>query len=117
MKLKFNRNQIIVLGIAFLFIFYGLAQAVFKFELNKKITDEISFVLLIGAFILIFSGRKKNTSQTTTDDKGEEKTENRIEGGAVDKTVDITADSIADVTADSPVYETADSIADETTDN
>lgn len=81
MKLKLNRNQIIVLGIAFLFIFYGLAQGIFNISIDKKIIDQVSFVLLIGAGILIFTGRKKKTDkdyQNIVENEVESKKENIV---------------------------------------
>jgi len=58
-RIKFQRNQIFAITIAFIFIFYGIAQSIFKFNVNKNIIDAISFILAIIAGGLILSGRKK----------------------------------------------------------
>ena len=79
MKINLKRNQIFALAIAFIFIFYGLTQAIFQFNVNKKIVDDISFILLIIAAGLIFSGRKKK-GNNDTGNKTEDKTEDEIEG-------------------------------------
>ena len=83
MKINLKRNQIFALAIAFIFIFYGLTQAIFQFNVNKKIVDDISFILLIIAAGLIFSGRKKKGNNDTGN-----KTEDEIEGITEDKTED-----------------------------
>jgi len=57
--MKFRRNQIITIVIAFIFIFYGISHSVFKFNINKKIVDDISFVLVVIAAGLIISDHKK----------------------------------------------------------
>lgn len=57
--MKFQKYQIFAIIIAFIFIFYGIAQSIFKFNLNKNIVDPISFILLMVAGALILKGRKK----------------------------------------------------------
>jgi high-affinity Fe2+/Pb2+ permease len=91
MRIKLRRNQIFALVIAFFFIFYGIAQAIFQFNVNKKLVDNVSFILLIIAAGLIFSGRKKksnNDSQNITEDKAEGITEDKTEHRIEDKTED-----------------------------
>ncbi|WP_291633157.1 hypothetical protein [Clostridium sp.] len=57
--MKFQRYQIFAMAIAFIFIFYGIAQSIFKFNVNKNIVDTISFILIMVAGGLILNGRKK----------------------------------------------------------
>lgn len=57
--MQLRRNQIIAIVIAFIFIFYGIAQSTFKFNINKKIVDDISFILVVIAAGLIISDHKK----------------------------------------------------------
>lgn len=78
MKINLRRNQIFALIIAFMFIFYGIANAIFKFNVDKKIIDEVSFILLIVAGGLIFSGRKKKEDNNNQDvaKENEDKKEN-----------------------------------------
>jgi high-affinity Fe2+/Pb2+ permease len=93
MKIKLKRNQIFALAIAFIFIFYGLAQAIFQFSVNKKIVDNVSFILLIIAAGLIFSGRRKK-SNNETQDMSEDKIEGKAEIISEDKTEDKTEGKI-----------------------
>ena len=82
MKINLKRNQFFALAIAFIFIFYGLAQAIFQFNVNKRIVDDTSFILLIIAAGLIFSGRKKKGNNDTgnkTEDKIEDTTEGKTQ--------------------------------------
>ncbi len=62
MKLERKHKQLIVLGIGLLIMLFGLAQVVFKFEVDRKITDEVTFVLMIIAAFLLFS-KPKNTEK------------------------------------------------------
>ena len=57
--MKFQRNQIFAIIIGLIFMFFGIAQSIFKFNVNKNIIDAISFVLAIIAGGLILSGHKK----------------------------------------------------------
>jgi len=57
--MKFQKYQIFAIIIAFIFIFYGIAQSVFKFNVDKNIIDVISLILAIIAGGLILNGRKK----------------------------------------------------------
>ncbi|MGI6776980.1 MAG: hypothetical protein ACOX7R_02810 [Acetivibrionales bacterium] len=74
MKLTRKQRTIIVLAIAVAFILFGLAQAIWKFEIERKIVDQVSFVLMIIAAFLIFSGRKRK-SQDQDDDTDSQKQE------------------------------------------
>lgn len=57
--MKFQRYQIFAIIIALIFIFFGMAQSILKFNVNKNILDAISFILAIIAGGLILNGRKK----------------------------------------------------------
>jgi len=57
--MKFQRNQIFAIIIGLIFMCFGIAQSMFKFNVNKNIIDAISFILAIIAGGLILSGNKK----------------------------------------------------------
>jgi len=67
MKLKRKQKLTIILGIAVLFIIYGLLDMTFKFNISKKIVDNVSMVLMIAAFGLLFSDRAKKVDPAQTD--------------------------------------------------
>ncbi len=68
MQLKRNHKRNIVLGIAALFILYGLLDWIFKFNISPSTVNNVTYVLMIGAFILLFSKPKnKDTHQTPND--------------------------------------------------
>lgn len=93
MQLKRNQKRIIVLGIAVLLILYGLLDWIFKFNINSSTVNNATTVLMIVAFILLFSKPKnKNTDHTPTptDSSIEDTTEetdktNQIQENASDK--------------------------------
>jgi hypothetical protein len=66
MELKHKHRQWIALGIGLLFILFGLLQALFGLKIEKRISDEVSFVLMIVAISFLLGGRKKNTKETQT---------------------------------------------------
>jgi len=66
MKLERKYKTWIVLGIAALFILYGLFDWQFKFNVSEEVVKNISMVLFVIAFWLFFSGRKPN--QNTHDE-------------------------------------------------
>lgn len=57
--MKLRRNQFIEIAIAFIFIFYGISHSIFKFNIAKKIVDDISFILIVIAGALWISDHKK----------------------------------------------------------
>ena len=57
--MKLQRNQFIEIGIALIFIFYGISHSIFKFNIDKKIVDYTSFVLIVIAGGLWISDHKK----------------------------------------------------------
>lgn len=59
MKLERKQRQLIVLVIGLVIIVFGLLQIIFKFDINRKIVDDVTTVLFIGAAALLFTGRKK----------------------------------------------------------
>ena len=65
MKLKLTRNHIIAFIIAIAFILFGVFQAIFKFNVDQKVINEISFVLFIIVAGLIFSSRKKKGEKSS----------------------------------------------------
>lgn len=75
MQLKRNHKRNIVLGIAALLILYGLLDWIFKFNFSPSTVNNVTYVLMIGAFVLLFSKPKnKNTDQTPTDSSIEDTT-------------------------------------------
>jgi hypothetical protein len=71
-KLKLTKRQLIALAIAVLFIIFGLVQAVTGLQINKKVMDEVSFVLLMGAAVILFGGRKKKVNESDATKQVEE---------------------------------------------
>ncbi|HQQ23689.1 MAG TPA: hypothetical protein PLH15_07600 [Spirochaetota bacterium] len=63
MKISPLLRRILLIVIAVVFIFLGLAGHFFGIHLPKKIESTVDIVLLIAAFVIFFSGRRK------TDDK------------------------------------------------
>ena len=61
MKLQRRHRQLIVLAIGIIIIIFGLLQAVLKLEIDRKITDEVTFVLMIIAVALLFTKDKKKS--------------------------------------------------------
>lgn len=60
-KLTAFQKRMIVLGIGFLIILFGALQATFKFDIfikYKRIVDDVIFILMVFAAMLLFSNRK-----------------------------------------------------------
>jgi len=58
MKIDYKLSRIIVLGIGALFVLFGISQALFKFEVDKKIIENVSFILMMIAVLVFLNGRK-----------------------------------------------------------
>ncbi|HEY5583577.1 MAG TPA: hypothetical protein VIK78_03695 [Ruminiclostridium sp.] len=70
MKLEHKQKQKIVLGIAVVLILFGILDKTYNFNIDPKTLNNITMVLMIAAFALLFSGKKKrqdNSDQTDTD--------------------------------------------------
>ncbi len=67
MKLERKHRQLIVLGIGVVIIIFGLLQALLKFKVDQKITDEVTFVLMIIAAALLFTKDKKKSDDNPID--------------------------------------------------
>jgi len=52
-------RRILLIVIAVVFIFLGLAGHFFGIHLPEKIESTVDIVLLIAAFVIFFSGRRK----------------------------------------------------------
>jgi len=52
-------RRILLIVIAVVFIFLGLAGHFFGFHLPERIESTVDIVLLIAAFVIFFSGRRK----------------------------------------------------------
>lgn len=69
MKLQRKHRQLIALAIGILIIVFGILQGLLKFEIDRKYTDEATFVLFVAAAALLFGGRTKKDDKENT--KGE----------------------------------------------
>lgn len=79
MKIQRKHRQLIVLGIAVVIIALGLVQALFKIELDRKTTEQVTFVLMIIAAALIFTKDKKKSPEENISE--EEKGNDMLEAG------------------------------------
>lgn len=60
-KLTAFQKRMIVVGIGLLIILFGALQATFKFDIfikYKRVVDDIIFILMVLAAMLLFSNRK-----------------------------------------------------------
>jgi uncharacterized membrane protein YwzB len=60
-KLTAFQKRMIVVGIGLLIILFGALQATFKFDIfikYKRVVDDIIFILMVFAAMLLFSNRK-----------------------------------------------------------
>lgn len=71
MNYIFKHRIKIVAAIGILFIALGLGQAIFHFEVDKKIMDNVTFVLFLHAFAILLGGRK-NKKQAEEESGGNE---------------------------------------------
>jgi hypothetical protein len=81
------QKRLIVLGIGLLLILFGAVQAVFKLDFfikHKKIFDEITFVLMLVAAVLLFA-KKKPKPESQEADKAVESSETTETAGAQDR--------------------------------
>lgn len=75
MKLARKTKLTIIVVIAGILILYGILDRIFSFNLNPKKVNDVGMVLMIVAFVLLFSDNKrKNYSATdeTNSDKDKE---------------------------------------------
>ncbi len=64
MILTRKRKLRIIIGIAIIFIVYGILDYLFKFNVDEKVVSNVGMVLMIAAFGLLFSrGDQANTKQ------------------------------------------------------
>lgn len=64
MILTRKRKLRIIIGIAIIFIVYGILDYLFKFNIDEKVVSNVGMVLMIAAFGLLFSrGDQANTKQ------------------------------------------------------
>ena len=80
MKLTRKTKLTITVIIAGILILYGILDKIFSFNLNPKTVNNVGMVLMIVAFVLLFSDNKrKNSSSTdettdvTTNDENKDK--------------------------------------------
>lgn len=83
MKLKRKHRQLIVLGIGIVIIIFGLIQALFKLEISSKITDEVTFVLMVIAAALLFTKDKDSNGDNKIENtgNGKDNIDSGIDGG------------------------------------
>lgn len=99
-KLERKHRQRIVLGIGIIIILFGLLQALFRFEIDRKITDQVTFVLMIIAAALLFTKDRKKSEDNNI--AGAEKGNDMLEpvkddDGKADYKIDaVNNDIIAD---------------------
>ncbi len=67
MDFLFKHKTKIALALGLLFILYGIAGAIFKFNVRNSVSDNVSFVLMVSVFYLYFGGRNRNTRATKTE--------------------------------------------------
>ncbi len=67
MRLTRKQKRQIVVGIAIVLILYGILDKLFQFNIDKKVIDNVSLVLMVLAFGLLFSrsnDKKEDTAGT-----------------------------------------------------
>ncbi|MHB8062750.1 MAG: hypothetical protein ACYDG2_08980 [Ruminiclostridium sp.] len=97
MKLERKQKTRIVLGIAALLIIYGLLDMVFKFNISQNTINNVSMVLMIIAFGLLFSGRKpkqNNSDDTQANSQLEDSTNVTQVNNQLQSTNDETTETI-----------------------
>lgn len=91
MKLSYKQRTWIIVAIGLFMIVLGLVQAVFRLKIDPKITNEISFFLMIIAAMLFFSGRnRKGKAEDVKSEDTVKNEESAIED--VTKTEDIAVE-------------------------
>ena len=68
MKLSYRNRNIILVGIALLFIVSGIIQLMFKINVDLKISSYIQDGLLVLACVIFFVGRKKEVEEVKDDE-------------------------------------------------
>lgn len=69
MKLQRKHKQLLALAIGLVIVFYGILQALFEFNIDRKYVDQATFVLFVVAIALLYNGRPKKDDQNNS--KGE----------------------------------------------
>lgn len=72
MDFLFKHKTKIALGVGIIYILYGIAGGIFKFNVRNSIFDNASFILMILVIYLYFGGRNRNTQATKTDEQKDE---------------------------------------------
>ncbi len=80
--MKLERRHWIAIGIGMIFIISGLLQGIFDLDVSKGPIKDISFILLMAAAFLLYSGRKKKSNEDTADkhESGAVKDETKTDG-------------------------------------
>jgi len=68
MNISRKLRMTIVAIIGAIYILFGLSQAVFKYEVDRKFLNNASLVLMVVAAFLFFSGRKKKEEEPRTEE-------------------------------------------------
>ncbi|TCL71590.1 hypothetical protein EDC14_100752 [Hydrogenispora ethanolica] len=63
-KLTRKQKHAVAFGIGLLFIAYGAMGAIFKLQLNKAVADQISFVLMMIAAMLLLGKDKTEPAKS-----------------------------------------------------
>lgn len=88
MQLNRKTRNIIAISIAGLLILYGILGQALHINIDTKTVNNVSMVLMVVAFILLFGGRKPNkdkpedtNNEITRDADPEDKNTNTLESG------------------------------------
>lgn len=59
------KRRMIVMGIAIVLILMGAVQGIFKIKMNQEVLNQVSFVLMMIAAAVLFSGRNAAKTNET----------------------------------------------------
>jgi uncharacterized membrane protein YfcA len=67
MDFLFKLKRKVVVAIGLIFILYGVAGSIFKFNVKNGVFENLSFILMIFVLYLYFGKRNKNASREKTE--------------------------------------------------
>lgn len=68
MQINRKQKRQIALTIAILLVLYGILDGIFKFNIDEKTVKNVSTVLMIVAFALVFSGNRRKADEAKPDE-------------------------------------------------
>lgn len=95
MNIPRKYQLMVVVGIALLFLLYGVSGLIFKFEVDKKIENNVSFVLMMIAAVILLVGKKKKkdiNNETANEQKLEDGNNQSDSGSSSENDNDKTDD-------------------------